>query len=611
MPFCLKPLGQAINLRDATGGSPNGHARLMTKVNGQFPGPDLIFDEGDDVQITVNNHMPFNTSIHWHGLPLPGTPWSDGMPGLSQTPIEPGESFVYRFKATPSGTYWYHSHSRMDMLDGLYGAIFIRPKPDSSKPFHMISGVSKSEIRAIEAAANDPKLLVLSEWTNYTSWDYVEAQRQSELDIFCMDSMLINGKGSVYCPPIDELFAVTPQNIAGVILPGHINDKGCLPFVDITEGPFLPGKPENIPPGLQSGCNPADGGMSYIKVDQRKRSGWVSINFVMASTLRIAKLSIDNHDMWIYEIDGQYVEPHLAKVVLMYPGQRVAVMVKLDQPAGDYTIRFADNGAAQIVTGYAALSYSGGHTLKDYTLGYQLPTKQKEGYINYGGIVMSNATEPFEIDTIDHFPPYPNVKPATPQLEGDKLFLLEMGRYGAAWRWTMNGKSVYPVDMHAYNPLLYDPNPKDVDDSLMIRTKNNTWVDIILAVGALPNEPVEINHAIHKHGNKFHVIGHGYGKWNYTSVAEAVFEQPSSFNLENPNIRDTAITNFTFADGPEWVAIRYHSNNPGCWLLHCHVETHLAGGMGIVILDGVDVWPEVPEEYHLGANGFLNETSAP
>ncbi|UNI24279.1 hypothetical protein JDV02_010038 [Purpureocillium takamizusanense] len=553
--------------------------------------------------------MPFNTSIHWHGLSLPGTPWSDGMPGLSQKPIEPGQSYVYNFKATPSGTYWYHSHSRMDILDGLYGAIFIRPKPESPTPFHLIPGLPKSEIRAMRAAANDPTMLVLSEWTNYTSWDYMKAQEDSELDIFCMDSLLINGKGSLFCPPIEELFAVTPPNIANVILPGYVNDKGCLPFVNITEGPFLPGKPETIPPGLESGCQPAEGGMPYFKVNQHARSGWVSINFIMASTLRIGKVSVDNHDMWLYEIDGQFIEPRLAKVVFIYPGQRIAAMVKLNQPAGDYTIRFADDGSSQIVSGYAVLSYRGTHTLKNYTLGYQRPTKQKEGYINYGGILMDNSTAPFQLDTIDHFPPYPNVKPATPQLEGDEMYLLEMGRFGAAWKWTMNGKTLYPVDMLAYHPLLYEPNSKGVDDSLIIRTKNGSWVDIILAVGALPGEPVEIYHAIHKHGNKFHVMGHGYGKWNYSSVAEAVLHQPHLFNLENPNIRDTAMTNFTFNLGAEWVAIRYHSINPGCWLLHCHLETHLAGGMGVVIMDGVDAWPEIPPEYQLNGTAIANDTS--
>lgn len=49
-------------------GSPNGQERDMIKINGQFPGPPLLCDEDDDVEVTVHNYMPFNTSVHWHGM---------------------------------------------------------------------------------------------------------------------------------------------------------------------------------------------------------------------------------------------------------------------------------------------------------------------------------------------------------------------------------------------------------------------------------------------------------------------------------------------------------------------------------------------------------------
>jgi hypothetical protein len=55
---------------------------------------------------------------------------------------------------------------------------------------------------------------------------------------------------------------------------------------------------------------------------------------------------------------------------------------------------------------------------------------------------------------------------------------------------------------------------------------------------------------------------------------------------------------------PTWVAIRYHSSNPGAFIMHCHIQIHFAGGMGMVILDGVDAWPEVPPEYGVGGNGL-------
>lgn len=53
-------------------GAPNGQEREMVFVNGQFPGPPLVVDEGDDVTVTVNNNLPFNTTVHFHGIEYGG-----------------------------------------------------------------------------------------------------------------------------------------------------------------------------------------------------------------------------------------------------------------------------------------------------------------------------------------------------------------------------------------------------------------------------------------------------------------------------------------------------------------------------------------------------------
>lgn len=75
----------------------------------------------------------------------------------------------------------------------------------------------------------------------------------------------------------------------------------------ITQGIFLPGKPERIPANLQEGCVPAKGSMSKIEVNHKKNNGWLSLNFAMASTMRIAQITVDNHELWLYEVDGEYI----------------------------------------------------------------------------------------------------------------------------------------------------------------------------------------------------------------------------------------------------------------------------------------------------------------
>ncbi|KAL8642498.1 MAG: hypothetical protein Q9228_000816 [Teloschistes exilis] len=592
----LLPLTQAKHVKQTltitwSPGSPNGATRNIIKTNGQFPAPALTFDENDDVEITVHNKMPFNTTVHWHGLEMNGTPWADGVPGVSQKPIDPGQTYVYRFKAYPAGTYWYHSHSRATLLDGLYGALFINPKRGSPAPWSLISS-DQGDIRAMSRAAANPELIVVSDWSSFTSEEWLAAQEASHLDLFCGDSILVNGKGNVYCPGQPFLinqtnpFIQEALNSLSPTTPGPqtnqtvVNDKGCFPFVQATQGIFLKDKDvSKIPPGLWSGCKPSTGSTEVITVNPDDK--WASLNWVMAATFREIIFGIDEHDMWIYEIDGKYIEPQRVQTVTMIPGERYSVMVKLDKKPGDYGIAVNDNGISQIIQGKAVLHYRGGKSLGRPTV----------PWITYGGQNNPNLTKtPVGVNDAST-PPYPPIAPAP---TSDAMYVLDVGRWTTAWQWTLTGKAIMAADANAYQPLLYNKDgPAANDPNLVIRTKNGSWVDLILVAGAIKDEPIEISHALHKHASKTWLIGSGEGAWNYTSTAEAIKAQPQSFNLKNPNYRDTFITSF---GGLSWIALRYQVTNPGAWLFHCHVETHLAGGMGMVIMDGVDKWPTLPPQ---------------
>jgi FtsP/CotA-like multicopper oxidase with cupredoxin domain len=96
-------------------------------VNGSIPAPTLRFTEGDEAVIHVTNKMDEPTSIHWHGLLLPGD--QDGVTGFNgYKAIAPGTTFTYRFPIRQTGTYWYHSHTSGQEQDGLYGSIITSPK---------------------------------------------------------------------------------------------------------------------------------------------------------------------------------------------------------------------------------------------------------------------------------------------------------------------------------------------------------------------------------------------------------------------------------------------------------------------------------------------------
>jgi FtsP/CotA-like multicopper oxidase with cupredoxin domain len=95
--------------------------------NGTVPGPELRVTQGDRVRVTLVNHLPVSTTLHWHGVRVPNA--EDGVAGLTQDAVAPGQSFTYEFVALDAGTYWYHSHQQTDtqISAGLFGALVVEP----------------------------------------------------------------------------------------------------------------------------------------------------------------------------------------------------------------------------------------------------------------------------------------------------------------------------------------------------------------------------------------------------------------------------------------------------------------------------------------------------
>jgi FtsP/CotA-like multicopper oxidase with cupredoxin domain len=96
--------------------------------NGQSPGPTIEAVEGDKVRIFVTNRLPEHTTVHWHGMLLPNG--MDGVGGLTQPHIKPGQTFVYEFELRNSGTFMYHPHAdeMVQMAMGMMGSFVIHPR---------------------------------------------------------------------------------------------------------------------------------------------------------------------------------------------------------------------------------------------------------------------------------------------------------------------------------------------------------------------------------------------------------------------------------------------------------------------------------------------------
>jgi FtsP/CotA-like multicopper oxidase with cupredoxin domain len=122
-------------------GSPNIANKFL--VNGLYPGPTVDVFEGDQVEITVVNHLgSAATTIHWHGQGQRGTPFMDGTRSVSQAGILPGQNFTYRFTAGPAGTQYWHGHmDTVQSAKGIKGPLIVRPPPER-EPFQYAEGTS-------------------------------------------------------------------------------------------------------------------------------------------------------------------------------------------------------------------------------------------------------------------------------------------------------------------------------------------------------------------------------------------------------------------------------------------------------------------------------------
>lgn len=102
--------------------------------NGRTPGPTIEAVQGDRVRILVTNRLPEHTTIHWHGILLPNG--MDGVGGLTQPHIQPGETWIYEFVLSEPGTFMYHPHAdeMVQMAYGMMGMFIVHPQKPEHPP---------------------------------------------------------------------------------------------------------------------------------------------------------------------------------------------------------------------------------------------------------------------------------------------------------------------------------------------------------------------------------------------------------------------------------------------------------------------------------------------
>lgn len=274
--------------------SPDGVWKPMVLINGQSPGPLIEACTGDTVRVRVTNLLPNNasTSVHFHGVDQRGTPWADGVAGVTQCGIPPARSFTYEFALVGQrGTFWYHAHAAVQYTDGLYGPIVVRgcggdeemvPATDAERILflgenhHAYAG----ELVGHYLAASPP-------------WEPSEAGVEP-----LSDNLLLNGLNTFNCSVVSTTFNSTYR---------HKNTPECTGGEVYTT---------SIKPG------------TTMRLRLINHSSYLSYWF-----------SIDSHPLTIVEIDGVEVEPIVSQGVHVNIGQRYSVIISATEKVGDYTIR--------------------------------------------------------------------------------------------------------------------------------------------------------------------------------------------------------------------------------------------------------------------------------
>ncbi|CRK96923.1 CLUMA_CG010348, isoform A, partial [Clunio marinus] len=160
----------------------DGVERAVLTINRQLPSPSIFVCERDLVVIdVVNMMMGYETTIHWHGFHQKDYPWMDGVPMITQCPINSGNTFRYKFWASESGTHWYHSHSGHQKSNGIFGGIVVRKHVERH-----------ASLYDDDSSSN---LIVLSDWKHELAETHFPGLRTQSGGLQPAN-LLVNGKGT-------------------------------------------------------------------------------------------------------------------------------------------------------------------------------------------------------------------------------------------------------------------------------------------------------------------------------------------------------------------------------------------------------------------------------
>ena len=238
---------------------------------------------GDVLQVDITNELPESTSIHWHGIALHNA--ADGVPGMTQDPIEPGKSFSYVFEVPHGGTYFYHSHSGLQLDRGLHAPLIVRDPQDAEDQDVEWTIVLDDWLDGIDGSSPEDQLTMLTG---------MDMGGHGNMDMGGHGGMDMGGEGGMMAHGTPDLAL---GGDAGDVMYPHYLINGRIPRAHRTF---------NARPGDKA-----------------------RLRFINSGADTIFKVALGGHRMTVTHVDGFPVRPHDIESFYLSMGERVDVEVVL------------------------------------------------------------------------------------------------------------------------------------------------------------------------------------------------------------------------------------------------------------------------------------------
>ncbi|KAF6819057.1 diphenol oxidase [Colletotrichum plurivorum] len=533
--------------------SPDGYEKSMILVNGQSPGPLIEANTGDTIRVTVNNQMlEESTTIHWHGIDQRNSPWMDGVNGVTQCAIPPGQGFTYEFNLTDQrGTFWWHAHVTVQVTDGLFGPLVIHDPTE--------------EIPAVD---DDKLIMLLTQYLSaHPSWAPKKPGREPP-----PDNVILNGKNTFNCSSLKEDTSGGDKPADNHNMEGH-NMKD------------MQGQGHNMAEhNSPRDAAPAECTWGSLYNTRVKSGSKTRLRLINHGTSTPIFVTVDGHTLEIVEIDGVEVAPIATTRVYMNPGQRYSVILTANQTAGNYLIR-ADAATRCFHMSHKNHKGMGMHGAPFGATAILSYDETDVGVAPIGKAWNIKSTsnpgigkEPWG-DHCEDLPfnlPKP-VRSRTAYDVGERnfhYFTFRQERVGDAVRTHVNKTLFTPLkdDATLWKVLEQDISPANLNspepkldfgkDQLVLVSKDDKAAQIVVNSDAMML-------TFFRSGQNFQVIGWGDGLFG---------KSKTTWNFDNPMRRDTVTI-----PGFSHIVIRIVADNPGVWAFHCHYLWHAEAGMFVSI----------------------------